>query len=80
MNMPRYLTSLLATCAFFASLVGNVSAAPPPSPGQEEKPACHGTALTFMSTPKEAAEMARKEKKLVFVLHVSGYFEDPDFT
>jgi hypothetical protein len=39
-----------------------------------------GTAIEFVPTPVEAAKLAAKEKKLVFVLHVSGHFEDPDFT
>jgi hypothetical protein len=42
--------------------------------------ACHGTAVEFVDTPVEAAKLAAKQKKLVLVLHVSGYFEDPDFT
>ncbi len=40
----------------------------------------HGTSLDFVDTPKEAAALARKEGKLVLVLHVSGHFEDPRFT
>src|SRR5918911_787081 len=39
----------------------------------------HGTAVEFVDTPQEAAEIARKEQKLVLVLHVSGHFEDPRF-
>lgn len=42
--------------------------------------AYHGTAVEFVESPVEAAKLAKKEKKLVLVLHVSGYFEDPDFT
>jgi hypothetical protein len=42
--------------------------------------ACHGTAVDFLDSPVEAAKQAAKEKKLVCVLHVSGYFEDPAFT
>lgn len=42
--------------------------------------ACHGTTIDFVDTPVEAAQLAKKEEKLVLVLHVSGYFEDPDFT
>jgi hypothetical protein len=56
-------------------------------PGESdfEKPAgtCdrhHGTTLEFVATPSEAAAQAKKEGKLVFVLHVSGHFEDPRFT
>lgn len=40
----------------------------------------HGTSVTFVDSPSEAAQQARKEQKLVFVLHVSGHFEDPRFT
>jgi hypothetical protein len=47
----------------------------------ESKPAsCYGTAVEFATSPIEAATLAAKQKKLVFVLHVSGYFEDPTFT
>lgn len=42
--------------------------------------ACHGTKVEFVETPVEAAKLAKQQKKLVLVLHVSGYFEDPDFT
>ena len=40
----------------------------------------HGTSVQFVKTPTEAARQALKEEKLVFVLHVSGLFETPDFT
>jgi hypothetical protein len=39
-----------------------------------------GTSVQFVDTPSAAAQQARKEQKLVFVLHVSGNFEDPRFT
>lgn len=39
-----------------------------------------GTSVNFVATPSEAAKQAEKEEKLVFVLHVSGNFENPDFT
>ena len=41
---------------------------------------CHGTKIDFVDTPKEAATQAKKDQKLVFVLHVSGHFEDPRLT
>jgi hypothetical protein len=41
---------------------------------------CHGTAIAFEDNPGMAAKKAKKEEKLVFVLHVSGNFEDPRFT
>ena len=40
----------------------------------------HGTQVDFVDSPKEAAKLAREQEKLVFVLHVSGHFEDPAFT
>ena len=41
---------------------------------------CYGTAIEFVDTPKEAAALAKKQEKLVLVLHVSGHFETPEFT
>ena len=40
----------------------------------------YGTSVSFVASPKEAAKKAELEQKLVFVLHVSGHFEDPTFT
>jgi hypothetical protein len=40
----------------------------------------HGTIIDFYDTPSQAATQAVKKEKLVFVLHVSGNFEDPRFT
>jgi hypothetical protein len=50
--------------------------------GDQPKPKCgkYGTTVTFVSSPSEAARKAKAEEKLVFVLHVSGHFEDPKFT
>jgi hypothetical protein len=49
---------------------------------QPPKAACgnHGTAVEFVDSPREAAAQAKKEQKLVLVLHLSGIFEDPRFT
>ena len=49
-------------------------------PPADEESTCHGTAVHFVGTPSEAARRALKEEKLVFVLHVSGHFEDPGIT
>ncbi len=38
------------------------------------------TALTWARSPAEAADLASREGKLVFLIHVSGNFEDPGFT
>jgi len=40
----------------------------------------YGTSVQWTGSPSDAAAKAKKEEKLVFVLHVSGYFEDPKFT
>jgi hypothetical protein len=47
-----------------------------------EAPTCgdYGTSLHFEKSPKAAASKARQEEKLVFVLHISGLFEDSEFT
>lgn len=39
-----------------------------------------GTAVDFVDTPADAAKQALKEEKLVFILHVSGNFETPEYT
>ena len=40
----------------------------------------HGTSVVFYDTPSEAATVAKKEQKLVMVLHISGNFENKDYT
>ena len=40
----------------------------------------YGTTVKFFKTPSDAATQAKKDQKLVMVLHVSGNFENPDFT
>ena len=48
----------------------------------DDAPSCgkHGTSVNFFDTPAQAAKEAKKDGRLVFVLHVSGNFEDPRFT
>ena len=40
----------------------------------------YGTTIEWSGSPSEAAAKAKTAEKLVFVLHVSGLFEDPKFT
>ena len=40
----------------------------------------YGTSVQWSGSPSEAASKAKAGEKLVFVLHVSGHFEDPKFT
>jgi hypothetical protein len=39
-----------------------------------------GTNIPFVKDPPEAFKQARKEKKLVFMIHLAGNFEDTQFT
>jgi len=56
-------------------------ASPPAAakPVADKPAACgnNGTTVNFVDTPSLAARKALREHKLVFVLHVSGLFEDP---
>jgi hypothetical protein len=56
------------------------AAAAQPAPKGEGSCGKFGTQVDFVGTPSEAARQAAKEEKLVFVLHVSGLFEDPRLT
>jgi hypothetical protein len=47
-----------------------------PRPGE----GCFGTRVQFLDGPAEAAEVAARERKLLFVLNLSGDFEDSRFT
>jgi hypothetical protein len=40
----------------------------------------YGTRVTFLGSPNDAARQAEAAHKLVFVLHISGNFEDRQFT
>lgn len=66
--MTRLLSALVAAAACAACGVA------------ADKDVCFGTTITFVDTPKEAAAQAKKDEKLVMILHVSGNFEDPRFT
>ena len=62
--------------------LGLLGAAEPPELLKKADGSCgsFGTSVEFVDTPSAAAQRAKKEQKLVFVLHVSGNFEDPRFT
>jgi len=58
-----------------------VSPAVPHGPSQScSGRTTHSTAVNFLPNPTEATNEARKSTKLTFLLHISGNFEDPDFT
>lgn len=76
---------LFTAAVWLASAVGLAFAGSPgmdtkSAPGHHGSCGGYGTSVDFVSTPSEAARQARQEQKLVFVLHVSGHFEDPKFT
>ena len=52
-----------------------VEAAPPQPPGET-----YGTQVLFMNNREAAADLARRDHKLLFVMHISGNFEDSCFT
>ncbi len=84
--MRRFLLYSAAAGLISALCLAGAGAA---EPGAKKKPAevctdgscgSFGTSVQFLKSPSEAARQALKEEKLVMVLHVSGLFEDPDFT
>jgi hypothetical protein len=74
--------SRLAIVGFGLAVIGSASGRGADSKATKAESGCarHGTKVDFLDTPSEAARKALKEEKLVFVLHVSGNFEDPRFT
>jgi hypothetical protein len=56
------------------------NAEPGPAAEPEAGPQCLGTKVDFIDHPDKAAALAVQEKKLLFILHVSGHFEDSKFT
>ena len=70
----------LAAVVGLALAVPAVGGKPDAKPAEGATCGSYGTTIEFLDSPKEAAAQAKKEKKLVFVLHVSGNFEDPRFT
>jgi hypothetical protein len=70
----------LAGLAVLLWLSGARSCQPPTPPSEGETCGQFGTSVHFEKTPSIAAKKALKEEKLVMVLHVSGHFEDPEFT
>ena len=64
----------------WAGLAVAIAGDRPFDPPSAAKCSSHGTSVQFYDTPTEAASRAKAEQKLVLVLHLSGIFEDPQFT
>jgi hypothetical protein len=77
--MHRLFCSALLGLVSFAGL-GFSQGEDTPKAKKGETCGSFGTQVEFLDTPSAAARQATKEEKLVFVLHVSGNFEDPRFT
>ena len=54
----------------------------PPKTTPVKAPRCDrfGTAIDFVRSPALAFDRAARDQKLVMVLHLAGYFDDPGFT
>lgn len=76
----RLIHSLTAGLCLAAMVTPGLLPAADKKEAEESSCGNHGTAIQFLDTPREAAAQAKKEEKLVLVLHVSGNFEDPEFT
>lgn len=76
------VAAMLGLASFVATASGFEVKSKPPVVNDKKEEGCagHGTSVDFYDTPSEAATRAKKQQKLVFVLHVSGNFEDPRFT
>ena len=75
----------LFTAGFLPALAllgAPAGATPPGSVPKAPETSCgnYGTSVQFVNNPAEAARQARRQDKLVFLLHVSGNFEDAKFT
>ena len=49
-------------------------------PAALPEPGAHDTRVAFVCSPAEAARLATADRKLCFLLHVSGDFDDSEFT
>jgi hypothetical protein len=72
----------VAICGLTAALGADLAGkkARPGQSATEQSCGRHGTEVEFVPTPAEAAAQAKRDQKLVLVLHVSGHFETPEFT
>ena len=54
---------------------------PRPQPTPKQPPGeTYGTQVLFLNNREIAADTARREHKLLFVMHISGNFEESCFT
>lgn len=86
---PVALAAVVANEAKPVPVAEKAAVCDPADPGKcvacQEGPAnagvnTYGTAIKFNGNPLQAADEAGRDKRLVFVLHISGNFEDDRFT
>ena len=73
----RFGTSCYVVAVSVVLGLGGAASAKPTKPATCGE---FGTSVHFEDTPSDAAKQAKKDEKLVMVLHVSGHFEDPNLT
>ncbi len=78
--MTRISPNFPATAMLAIAVGVGVSLCQPSPVRADEVCGDYGTAVIFADSPAAAARQALKEEKLVFVLHVSGNFEESAFT
>ena len=78
--MARNVRIVAAAMLAIVWLAGTGGAAVAAKPSAGATCGEYGTSVHFEKTPSDAARKALKEEKLVMVLHVSGDFENPEFT
>jgi hypothetical protein len=74
--MKRWSSAVVLTAALALGGTADGKSKSPPAPVCGE----YGTSVHFEDSPADAAKQALKDEKLVLVLHVSGHFENPEFT
>lgn len=62
------------------SRAATVEEPPKPDPAKPARCDRFGTAIDFVRSPTLAFDRAARNQKLVMVLHLAGYFDDPGFT
>jgi hypothetical protein len=77
-SVPLVVPVPVEPIGFVAAAVENKLPASELLPGDRCK--TYETKLRFHPTLADAADEARKSRKMLFVLHISGDFEDPGFT
>ncbi len=78
--MRRMITWAAAVLLALGAADARADRVAAPKPAEEAPCGEFGTSLHFEKSPSEAARKALKDEKLVFVLHISGHFDDTAFT